>query len=200
MRQAWVRRAVIAVIAAVCGAAQNASAQSAIGAPTATVSPARRVVVSLPDRKLAVIVDGEVTRVFRVSVGAPSSPSPAGRFTIINRITDPTYYRPGKVIGPGSSNPLGTRWLGLDRKGYGIHGTDEPSSIGYARSHGCIRLRNDDVEELFGLLRAGDAVELIDRRTPEIARIFGGAAAGPVVAAAAAPSPATATDSPSTKE
>jgi lipoprotein-anchoring transpeptidase ErfK/SrfK len=120
----------------------------------------RRVVVSLTDRKLAVIENGDVLRVFAVSVGAPNSPSPVGTFTIVNRITHPTYYRPGKVIGPGPANPLGTRWLGFDQKGYGIHGTDDPKSIGHARSHGCIRLRNQDVEELFDLLRAGDVVEL----------------------------------------
>ena len=121
----------------------------------------RRVVVSLADRKLALIVDGEVVRTFPVSVGAPVSPSPVGRFTIVNRLTEPTYYRPGKVIGPGPTNPLGTRWIGLDLKGYGIHGTDQPDSIGYARSHGCIRLRNSDIEALFPLLRVGDVVELI---------------------------------------
>jgi lipoprotein-anchoring transpeptidase ErfK/SrfK len=93
-------------------------------------------------------------------VGAASTPSPIGTFTIVNRIPNPTYYRPGKVVGPGAANPLGTRWIGLSEKGYGIHGTDNPRSIGYAKSHGCIRLRNADVERLFERVRAGDVVEL----------------------------------------
>jgi lipoprotein-anchoring transpeptidase ErfK/SrfK len=131
--------------------------------PAAAQTTERRVIVSLADRKLALIVNGEVVRVFPVAVGASVSPSPVGRFTIVNRLTDPTYYRPGKVIGPGPANPLGTRWIGLDRVGYGIHGTDQPDSIGYARSHGCIRLRNSNIEELFPLLRVGDVVELIDQ-------------------------------------
>jgi len=132
----------------------------------------RRLVVSIPDRKLAVIENNEVVEVFAVAVGAPKSPSPAGTFTIINRVANPTYYHPGKVIAPGPQNPIGTRWIGLNQKGYGIHGTDEPSSIGYAKSHGCIRLRNADVERLFDRVRTGDVVELHAERPPELDQLF----------------------------
>ena len=145
----------------VISTASNAAAQTPGGAPAWSIEPAkRRLVVNLPDRTLSLVENGEVVRVFPVAVGAPHTPTPVGTFTIANRIPNPTYYRPGKVVGPGPANPLGTRWMGLDIKGYGIHGTDEPTSIGYARSHGCIRLRNDDVEELFELVQAGDIVEL----------------------------------------
>ncbi len=133
---------------------------------------ARRIVVSIPDRKLAVIENDAVVRVFNVAVGAPESPSPVGTFTVVNRVTNPTYYRPGKVIAPGTTNPVGTRWIGLSEKGFGIHGTDDPKSIGHARSHGCIRLRNKDVEKLFELVRAGDVVELRAERTPEVDALF----------------------------
>jgi len=132
----------------------------------------RRLVVSIPDRKLAVIENNEVVEVFAVAVGAPKSPSPAGTFTIVNRVANPTYYHPGKVIAPGPQNPIGTRWIGLNQKGYGIHGTDEPSSIGYAKSHGCIRLRNADVERLFDRVRPGDVVELHAERPPELDQLF----------------------------
>ena len=84
----------------------------------------------------------------------------------------PPTTEPGTVIAPGPRNPIGTRWIGLSQKGYGIHGTDVPSSIGYAQSHGCIRLRNADVERLFEQVRAGDVVELHAERTPEIAQFF----------------------------
>jgi len=140
-------------------------------ATTATVAT-RRVVVSIPDRKLAVVENNEILLVFAVSVGKPSTPSPVGTFTIVNRIPHPTYYHPGKVIGPGPRNPLGTRWMGLSLRGYGIHGTDQPDSIGHALSTGCIRLRNDDVERLFERVRAGDVVELHSERTEEIAQLF----------------------------
>jgi lipoprotein-anchoring transpeptidase ErfK/SrfK len=132
----------------------------------------RRLVVSIPDRKLALIENDEIVTVFVVAVGAAASPSPTGTFMIVNRIPNPTYYKPGKVVGPGVGNPLGTRWIGLNEKGYGIHGTDQPRSIGFARSHGCIRLRNKDVEQLFERVRNGDVVELHSERTPEIARLF----------------------------
>jgi hypothetical protein len=51
--------------------------------------------------------------------------------------------------------------MGLDRKGYGIHGTNAPGSIGRAASHGCIRLRNADAEDLFERVRVGDQVEIL---------------------------------------
>lgn len=132
----------------------------------------RRIVVSIPDRKLAVVENDEVVSVYSVAVGAPVSPSPVGTFTVVSRVTNPTYYKPGKVVGPGATNPIGTRWIGLSEKGYGIHGTDNPRSIGFAQSHGCIRLRNADVEQLFERVRAGDVVELHGERTPEIERLF----------------------------
>ena len=72
----------------------------------------------------------------------------------------PTYYHKGVVIGPGPGNPLGNRWMGLDLKGYGIHGTNEPDSIGHAASHGCIRMGKRDVEDLFTRVRVGDVVEI----------------------------------------
>jgi len=133
----------------------------------------RRIVVSIPDRKLAVMESDRVVRVYSTAVGAPKSPSPSGSFQIVNHIPQPTWYTKGKIVPPGPANPLGTRWLGLSLKGYGIHGTNVPSSIGKNASHGCIRMRNRDVEELFEMVAVGDAVELHEERTPELERIFG---------------------------
>jgi lipoprotein-anchoring transpeptidase ErfK/SrfK len=135
--------------------------------------PARRIVVSITDRKLAVLESDRVVKVFSTAVGAPASPSPVGTYTIVNSIPDPTWYYKGKIVGPGKANPLGTRWLGLSVKGYGIHGTNAPSSIGKNASHGCVRLRNRDVEQLFGMVEVGDQVEFYADRTPELDRIFG---------------------------
>jgi L,D-transpeptidase ErfK/SrfK len=134
---------------------------------------ARRIVVSIPDRKLAVLEDDRVVKIYQTAVGAPKSPSPSGAFQVAQRIPNPTWYGKGKVVPPGKANPLGTRWIGLSLKGYGIHGTNNPSSIGRNASHGCIRMRNQDVEELFPMVAIGDAVELFEERTPELERIFG---------------------------
>jgi lipoprotein-anchoring transpeptidase ErfK/SrfK len=135
--------------------------------------PARRIVVSISDRKLAVMESDRVVKIFPTAVGAPASPSPVGVYKIVTSIPDPTWYYKGKIVGPGKSNPLGTRWLGLSIKGYGIHGTNVPSSIGRNASHGCVRMRNHDVEELFGMVGVGDQVELYGDRNPELDRIFG---------------------------
>jgi lipoprotein-anchoring transpeptidase ErfK/SrfK len=136
------------------------------------LTPTRRIVISLQDRKLALIEGDEVVKIWDTAVGAKSSPSPSGTFTIANRVIKPSYYHSGKVIPSGPSNPLGTRWLGLSIKGFGIHGTNAPKSIGKRASHGCIRMKNRDVEELFELVKAGDTVEIYDERTPELAQIF----------------------------
>src|ERR1022692_3540014 len=90
---------------------------------------ARRIVVSIPDRKLAVLEAGKVVRVFPTAVGKPGTPSPAGSYTIVQRIPDPTWYYQGTIVRPATANPLGTRWLGVSVRGYGIHATTSPAPI-----------------------------------------------------------------------
>src|ERR1035437_205986 len=82
--------------------------------------PARRIVVSLPDRKLAVLERGRIVRIFETAVGAPRSPSPTGVYEIVNSIADPTWYPKGKIVPPGKCNPLGTRWLASSPEGYAL--------------------------------------------------------------------------------
>jgi len=156
--------------------AQGRRAQS--GKPVAETNPQseRRIIVSIPDRKLALVENGRVVKIYPVAAGAFDSPSPTGEFRIVQRLTAPTYYAPGVVIPAGPENPLGPRWIGLSLKGYGIHGTNQPGSIGHYASHGCIRMRNRDVQELFELVRAGDVVELHGQRDAVVATMFGGEA------------------------
>jgi lipoprotein-anchoring transpeptidase ErfK/SrfK len=140
---------------------------------TAQDSPTNRVlVVSLQDRKLALVENGRVKKIYTVAVGRPSSPSPVGSFKIARRVANPVYQHDGKTVQPGPSNPVGTRWMGLSIAGYGIHGTNEPRSIGKAASHGCIRMAKNDLEELYSLVAVGDRVELIGRRNDETAALF----------------------------
>lgn len=133
----------------------------------------RKVLVSIPHRQLALIEDGEVAKIYPVAVGASNSPSPTGTFAIKNRLVKPTYFHPGVVIPAGPDNPLGTRWIGLSTKGYGIHGTNVEDSIGKAASHGCIRMHRADLEELFASLQVGDEVEIRGQADDELAEIFG---------------------------
>ena len=147
--------------------------------------PIKRVVlVSIADRKLAVIENGIVIATFPVAVGAAVSPSPTGEFQIVSRVANPTYYHPGTVIPSGKDNPVGTRWVGLSQKGYGIHGTNAPRSIGHAASHGCIRLRNRDIEKLFTMVRVGDVVQIRGERDEQVAQVFGRSADDTTMAAA----------------
>lgn len=129
---------------------------------------ARRILVSIPDRKLVLLEGEQVMKVYDVAVGKPSTPSPHGEFKIVSRAVDPVW----KNVAPGPNNPVGTRWLGLSVKGYGIHGTNAPGSIGKAASHGCIRMRNRDVEELFELVATGVSVELSEERPEILTRIL----------------------------
>jgi len=152
----------------------SARAQQAPSSAREQKTPsARRIVVSIPDRRLALVEGEKLLKTYPVAVGAPATPSPGGEFQIVQRLENPAYYYPGVVIRPGAQNPLGTRWIGLSLKGFGIHGTNRPDSIGESASHGCIRLRNQDMEDLFARVRVGDRVTLIAERTDEVARLFG---------------------------
>jgi hypothetical protein len=139
---------------------------------TAEGLPDRRLIVNIPARKIVLVQDGKVLKIYPVAVGKASTPSPHGVFHIASHVMNPTYSRDGKVVKPGPSNPVGTRWMSLGYKGYGLHGTNQPQSIGHAASHGCIRMRNHDVEELFELVRVGDEVDLVADPTPEEAALF----------------------------
>ena len=162
--------------------AAKAMAQGTVSAPatdtaagTGTGAAKTVIVVSLEDRKLALVEDGQVKKIYTVAVGKPSTPSPVGTFTIERRVMNPTYAHDGRVVPAGPHNPVGTRWMGLSVRGYGIHGTNAPGSIGKAASHGCIRMAKADLEELYPQVAVGTTVELIGERNEETALLFGGA-------------------------
>jgi lipoprotein-anchoring transpeptidase ErfK/SrfK len=154
-------------------AAATAAINQAQLQPAVPTAKQRLIVVSLEDRKLALVEGGQVKKVYTVAVGKPSTPSPVGTFTIERRAANPTYHHNGKTVLPGPNNPVGTRWMGLSIQGYGIHGTNEPSSIGKAASHGCIRMARTDLEEFYDMVSVGDTVELIGQRNEQTAQLFG---------------------------
>jgi L,D-transpeptidase catalytic domain len=173
----WLAAAIAVVLGVQAAhAADEQTAAKPLNAATATTAQAeakREIVISLEDRKLALVENGQVVKVYPVAVGKPSTPSPVGSFTITRRVANPTYHHDGKTILPGPRNPVGTRWMGLSIKGYGIHGTNEPKSIGKAASHGCVRMAKADLEELYPQIQVGDTVELVAHRDEETARLFG---------------------------
>jgi lipoprotein-anchoring transpeptidase ErfK/SrfK len=131
-----------------------------------------RIVVSIPDHKLVVMEGDSPLRIYDIAVGKRSTPTPQGVYVVVNRLVHPTWWGPRGVVPPGRANPLGTRWLGLSVKGFGIHGTNAPKSIGKHASHGCIRMRNRDVEELFEMVPVGVTVELVGERTEPLQKLL----------------------------
>ena len=168
----WILAAALGM-STISAALQTSVPTPTLEAPKSAKAVVRRVLISIPDRKLALFQDGKVVHIYRVAVGKNSTPSPAGEFKIVNRVTNPTYYHKGQVIAAGKGNPAGSRWMGLSAKGYGIHGTNQPKSIGKAASTGCIRMGKKDLEELFALVEAGDTVQIRGERDEQVAAVFG---------------------------
>ncbi|MCX8128791.1 MAG: L,D-transpeptidase [Clostridia bacterium] len=107
-----------------------------------------KITINTGTRTLTLYKDGKWFKSYPVAVGKPSTPTPKGNFTIVNKA-----YKPG--------GPFGERWLGLNKPGYGIHGTNNPGSIGKAVSNGCVRLYNNDIIELYNLVPIGTAVTIM---------------------------------------
>ncbi|MBA3313256.1 MAG: L,D-transpeptidase family protein [Planctomycetota bacterium] len=121
-------------------------------------------VVSLSDFTLTIHAHGYYVRRYPVGVGKDGS-TPIGAFHVVLKEFDPKYYGSDGVVmeREDPANPLGERWIGLDDgsgqpTSYGIHGTIDPGSIGKAESRGCVRLRNEDVAEVYDLLGVGSEV------------------------------------------
>jgi lipoprotein-anchoring transpeptidase ErfK/SrfK len=170
---------VVSAVMVLGGQAMGQQATQQVESTENAKTTERVIVVSLEDRKLALVEDGQVKKVYSVAVGKPTTPSPVGTFKIARRVKNPVYQHDGKTILPGPDNPVGTRWMGLSIKGFGIHGTNEQKSIGKAASHGCIRMAKKDLEEFYEMVAAGDTVELVGQRNEETAQLFGN---GPVPA------------------
>lgn len=121
------------------------------------------VIIRLPTRVLELYKKGNMIKKYPVGVGMSNFPTPTGSFEIIEMVITPDWENPYKSKGQvqvkrGHSNPLGTRWIGFkDYSGgqYGIHGTNRPSSVGKYSSHGCIRMKIKDAEELFNNVHFG---------------------------------------------
>lgn len=106
------------------------------------------IIVNVGAKRLTVYRNGSIYREYIIATGKPDTPTPIGVFEVINKEIDP-------------GGPYGTRWLGLSARGYGIHGTNNPSSIGTAASNGCIRMYNEDIEALFDITVVGTPVRIL---------------------------------------
>jgi len=115
------------------------------------------LLVDKSDYTLTILLNGHFIKQYSIGIGK-SNKTPVGVFIVDNKLIEPTWYSPDGVYKFGDpKNVLGTRWIGFEDQeglyGYGIHGTADPDSIGKDMSNGCIRLRNEDVEELFDFVK-----------------------------------------------
>jgi L,D-transpeptidase ErfK/SrfK len=142
------------------------------------IVPQRRpdgIVIDLANRTLYWSVHGALAARFPVGVGRLGWATPPGRYRIVGRRVDPVWHVPASVqqemrargekveteVAAGPENPLGKYWIQLSAAGYGLHGTNAPSSVGKYATHGCLRLLAEDVERLFHEARDGTPVEVV---------------------------------------
>lgn len=120
------------------------------------------ILVDKSQNTLILKSDEEVIKTYTVSTGKNNS-TPPGNFKITTKLLNPTWFKAGTVV-PASSpeNILGTRWLGFDLPGYGIHGTTDPKSLGKQVTQGCVRMSNSDVEELYSIVPMETEVSIVD--------------------------------------
>jgi L,D-transpeptidase ErfK/SrfK len=159
------------------------SAVVAMGSEHAvSLTEPRRLVLDRRARRLLVLEGDRELRRYPVAVGRPGWETPVGQFEVIELVVDPVWEHPatGDRVPPGPANPLGSRWIGFHRDcrgrvGFngrdhlvvqgcvsaGFHGTPQRDSVGQAVSHGCVRLFDEHVRELFGLVQVGTPVTVL---------------------------------------
>jgi lipoprotein-anchoring transpeptidase ErfK/SrfK len=145
--------------------------------PVSTDILREAILVRTGENKLYLYENGVIVKSWPVATGASGYDTPTGHWKIVEKIVDPVWYNPGSAwargmpatIGPGPSNPLGTRALALDAPAILIHGTPDRSSIGYSVSHGCIRMLPENEQELFDRVQEGTPV-LVVHAAPAQAR------------------------------
>jgi lipoprotein-anchoring transpeptidase ErfK/SrfK len=140
--------------------------------PSESASASVTVKVDTKTNTLGVQQGEKLIAAYPVTVGSAQTASPIGEWRV-RRITKLPFFRYDKemlqhgkrsgnffVLRPGPRNPVGVMWIALNKKGIGIHGTNEPDSIGRAASHGCVRLANWDVVRLATKIKSGDSVSI----------------------------------------
>lgn len=122
--------------------------------------------IDLSDRRVYVMRDNQVKTSFPIAIGRRGWETPTGEFRVIQMLRNPSWQHPftGEVVPPGRDNPLGVRWIGFwtDGRNYiGFHGTPNENSVGRAASHGCVRMFNRDVVNLFEMVSLGTPVVVV---------------------------------------
>lgn len=128
-----------------------------------------KIVVNIPSRVLQLYDGSQVKKEYPIGIGTKENQTPLGQFKIVAKELNPIWIKPVKddeapmIIKSGPDNPLGYRWMEFEEL-YGIHGTNNPASIGGYVSNGCIRMLESDVEELYDMVALTTPVEIVYRR------------------------------------
>lgn len=120
------------------------------------------IVIDKSQNILILKSNDQILKTYQVSTGKDNS-TPLGSFKVMAKLVNPTWYSSGAVVGPDDlENILGSRWIGISKPGYGIHGTTQPETIGMHVTAGCIRMTNEDVEELYSIIPLDTEVTIVD--------------------------------------
>lgn len=127
------------------------------------------IYVNLSRFEAKLVDDNDKVYTYPVCIGVHDYPTPTGLFYVAEKVKDPTWVPPNsewakdsKPIEAGPSNPLGTRWIGLNNGAIGFHGTTAPWSVGTRASHGCMRMLRADVEKLYDQVKVGAQVRIFN--------------------------------------
>jgi L,D-transpeptidase ErfK/SrfK len=131
--------------------------------PTALTARNQQIVIDLGQRRLDLYRDNEVVLSYDVAIGQDDWQTPEGSFIVRDMRQNPAWLHPitQEAVGPGPDNPLGSRWIGFWTDGehhIGLHGTNQEDLIGEAVSHGCVRMREADIQELYSQVSLGTPV------------------------------------------
>jgi hypothetical protein len=139
------------------------------GAMDVGIAEGSHLILNIPARTLYLFSNNRLVKFYPVAVGQVAFPTPEGRFSIIRKVINPDFENPFKPpthrsLEAPDRNPLGTRWMGFkstEQGEYGIHGTNDPGSIGKFISHGCVRMFIHDAEDLFDRVDVGTPLEVV---------------------------------------
>jgi lipoprotein-anchoring transpeptidase ErfK/SrfK len=131
--------------------------------PVAIAADTLHLTVDLSDRRARLYRGDRLQASYPVAIGQPGWETPRGQFEIRHMRSDPAWEHPitGEIVAPGADNPLGDRWIGFWHNGetrIGFHGTADEGSIGRAVSHGCLRMRNQDIRDLYDRVEVGTPI------------------------------------------